>query len=68
MRVELFNVREDLGERRDLAAQMPEKTAELRRLLHDWRRSVRADMPTPNPGYDPAAETPKKKRSKSPKR
>lgn len=68
MRVELFNVREDLGERRDLSAQMPEKTAELRRLLHDWRRSVRADMPTPNRGYDPAAETPKKKRSKSPKR
>ena len=53
MRVELFNVREDVGEKTDLAARMPEKANELREKLHVWRTSVDAQMPTPNPGYDP---------------
>jgi arylsulfatase A-like enzyme len=49
MHVELFNLKEDLGEKTDLAAKMPEKVEELRKLLHDWRKSVDAMMPTPNP-------------------
>jgi arylsulfatase A-like enzyme len=57
MRVELFNLHDDLAEQHDLAAQMPEKTAALRRQLHDWRETVRASMPEPNPDYDPAADT-----------
>jgi arylsulfatase A len=52
-RVELYNLREDLGETEDLAASMPEKAAELRKKLADWRKSVGAQMPTPNPDYDP---------------
>jgi arylsulfatase A-like enzyme len=56
MRVELFNLRDDVGEHHNLAAQMPEKTAELRRQLHDWRQSVHADMPTPNPDYTPSTQ------------
>ncbi len=48
-RVELYNLRADLGEQHDLAATMPDKAAELRRMLHEWRREVRARMPTPNP-------------------
>jgi hypothetical protein len=32
---------------------MPEKAAELRRKLADWRRQVNARMPTPNPNYEP---------------
>ncbi len=55
MRVELFNVREDVGERNDLAAKQPQKTAALRQQLHEWRASVNAQMMTPNPGYQPAA-------------
>jgi len=54
-RVELYNVREDIGERRDLSARMPEKAAELRRMLHQWLRDVGALMPTPNPNWKPAA-------------
>ncbi len=50
-RVELYNLRADLGEQHDLAAQMPEKTAELRRLLHEWRQEVGAVMPEPNPEW-----------------
>ncbi len=68
MRVELFNLRDDPGERRDLAAQMPEKTAALRRQLRDWRQNIHADMPTPNPDYDPAADTPRRDGPKARKR
>jgi arylsulfatase A-like enzyme len=52
-RVELYNLREDLGETKDLAATSPEKAAGLRKKLADWRTSVGAQMPTPNPDYDP---------------
>ena len=69
MRVELFDLRDDLSERHDLAAKMPEKTTALRRLLHEWRQNVHADMPTPNPDYDPAAvKPPQKKKGKKAKR
>ncbi len=51
MHVELYNLRDDIGERRDLSREMPEKVEELRGKLHQWRASVDARMPTPNPGY-----------------
>lgn len=51
MRVELYNLKEDLGETRDLAGEKPGKAAELRALLHNWRQSVDAQMPTPNPEF-----------------
>ena len=54
-RVELFHLRDDPGERTDVAAARPEKAAQLRTLLHAWRRSVGAAMPTPNPNYAPPA-------------
>ena len=54
--VELYNLRADIGEKTNLAAREPARAAELRKMLHDWRRSVGARMPKPNPGY--------KKRSK----
>jgi len=52
--VELFNIRADISEQRDLAASQPELVAQLRTRLHSWRNSVGAQMPTPNPHYDPA--------------
>jgi arylsulfatase A-like enzyme len=54
MRVELYNLKDDLGETRDLAQERPQQAAELRDMLHRWRKSVGAQMPTPNPAYDPA--------------
>ncbi len=51
--VELYNLKSDLGERHDLAEKMPQKAAELTRLLHDWQRAVGAKMPVPNPNYKP---------------
>ena len=53
-RLELFNLREDLGETRNLTATNPGKARELQQLLQRWRRSVDATMPESNPGYDPA--------------
>ena len=43
--VELYNLKDDLGEANDLAAAMPERARELRKMLADWRRSVAAPMP-----------------------
>jgi len=49
--VELYNLATDIGERRNLAKQMPRKRDELLGLLHAWQKRVGAKMPRPNPGY-----------------
>jgi arylsulfatase A len=54
MHVELYNLREDIGEEHDLAPALPKQTAELRARLHAWRNEVGAQMPTPNPAFNPA--------------
>ena len=53
-RLELYNLKRDIGEKNNLAETMPEKAADLQRKLAKWRQSVGAKMPTPNPDYDPA--------------
>jgi len=45
---ELFNIREDLSERHDRAADKPELVHELAAKLDAWRHQVGAVMPTPN--------------------
>lgn len=49
--VQLFNLREDPGEQHDLSKSQPAKVNELREKLHQWRKSVNAQMPVPNPGF-----------------
>ncbi|MEK6235144.1 MAG: sulfatase, partial [Planctomycetales bacterium] len=44
--VELYNLKNDLGETRDLATQMPDQAAELKQLLHAWRKETGAAIPT----------------------
>ena len=44
-RLELYNLKEDVGERHDVAKQFPAKREELHRLLIDWRQQVQANMP-----------------------
>jgi len=53
-KVQLFNIRKDPGEQHDLAASEPAKVKELTAMLHAWRKKVNANMPVPNPKYDPS--------------
>jgi arylsulfatase A-like enzyme len=50
-RIELYNLKDDLSESKNLAAARPDKARQLRRQLHAWRERVGARMPTPNPDY-----------------
>jgi len=53
-RIELYNLRDDIGERKNLSATHPEKAAELHALLKSWRKELNAPVPEqPNPGYEP---------------
>ncbi|MFP4580614.1 MAG: sulfatase [Candidatus Sumerlaeia bacterium] len=52
-RIELYNLREDVSEEKNLAEAMPEKCAELEKLLDDWLESVEAKFPEPNPDWQP---------------
>ena len=47
-RLELYNLREDIGESRNLAIELPAKTTELHARLVSWRAATNAPMPTPN--------------------
>lgn len=53
-RLELFHLADDPGERRNLVRREPARAKKLHELLADWRTSVNASMPRPNPNYDPA--------------
>jgi arylsulfatase A len=50
-RCELFNIRQDIGELNDLAAQNPDRVRHLENCLDDWLQSVGAKLPKPNPDY-----------------
>lgn len=51
MSIELYNLKDDISEKNNLAAKMPEKANKMRNMLHAWRKEVDAKMPTPNPAY-----------------
>jgi len=52
--IELYDLKNDIGEKEDLAAKMPEKAEQLRSRLAAWRNEVGAQLPSSNPDYDPA--------------
>ena len=51
-RTELYNLRDDVSETRDLATLQPAKARELRAALDTWWRAVGAKMPAKNPDFD----------------
>lgn len=53
-RVELYNLRDDVGERNNLAGSSPEVVKSLRDELHAWLDAVDAQMPTVNEHFNPA--------------
>jgi uncharacterized sulfatase len=52
-RLELYNLKNDLGETKNLAETEPERARAMREKLAAWRESVHAKMPTANLDYDP---------------
>jgi len=54
--VELYNLKDDIGETRDLAASQPAKAAELGRRLEAWLGETKAQLPAANPDYDAARD------------
>ena len=46
-RLELYDLKNDLGEKRDLAAARPDLVKELHAKLIGWRKSIGAPMPRP---------------------
>ncbi len=52
-RLELFNLREDIGEKNDLAAIHPERASELNRLVGEFLQDTQAVVPKLNPAFKP---------------
>lgn len=52
-RQELYDVRKNIAETKNLIAEKPEVARELYRKLTDWRQAVGAKMMTPNPDFVP---------------
>ncbi len=48
---ELYNLKNDIGETKNLANQESQKFNELKKLLSNWRTKMNAQMPMPNPNY-----------------
>ncbi|MBM4027567.1 MAG: sulfatase [Planctomycetes bacterium] len=49
-RLELYNLRQDISESKNLAKERPDKAKELHARLVAWRAEVKAPMPTKNDG------------------
>jgi hypothetical protein len=47
--LELYNLREDISEQNDLAAERSGLATELHQRLVAWRHSIEAKIPQPNP-------------------
>lgn len=55
--LELYNLREDIGETKNVAQSNRKKTAELLELMKNWRSSIDAPVPTArNPAFNAESE------------
>ena len=61
--LELYNLKEDIGETKNLAKQLPDKTRELHDRLVAWRNEIHAPLPAKNTGE--AAVVKKKRKAKA---
>lgn len=50
---ELYNLKDDIGESRNLIDREPERAAHLFAKLKAWWKETGACLPVPNPNYDP---------------
>ena len=63
----LFNLRDDLGEKNNLAEQKPELVAELDTLIEGFLTDTKAVVPVPNPAFDPTKYRPELEGKQQPK-
>lgn len=64
-RRELYNLKEDPGQKHDLVASEPERMAEMAARLAGWQKAIGAPMPTVRTGTEPAARAKPKARRKA---
>ena len=55
----LYNLADDIGERKNLASAHPEKVKQLDRLMEEHLKDANAVVPLPNPRFDPEQYDPK---------
>lgn len=65
--LELFHLKSDPFEEKNLAAEDPKKAGILLEQLKKWRKEVGAQMMTPNPAYDPDRASGRRKKPKKKK-
>jgi arylsulfatase A-like enzyme len=64
-KIELYNLIEDVSEKNNLASQMPDLKKELYDKLTNWRKDIKAPMPSKNVKGANTPELPKKKKKQS---
>jgi len=57
-RFELYNLKEDLGESKNLAAEHPDMVKKFDALIRQHLKDIDAVIPVKNPAYDPTAKAP----------
>ena len=50
-KVELYDLKNDIGESNDLSAVMSDRTRKMAAMLKKWREDIGANMPVSNPDY-----------------
>jgi len=50
-RFELYNLKEDIGETKDMSATMPERVRLLNQKIDRYLEDIKAILPQPNPNY-----------------
>lgn len=67
-RWQLFNLRDDLGEKNDLAAKEPARVKQMDALIERFLTDTKAIEPVPNPDFDPAKYHPEDEGQQKPKK
>jgi len=55
-RLELYNLKNDIGERQNLITELPDIANQLHSKLKTWLKEVDAQMPSPNPAFSKITE------------
>jgi arylsulfatase A-like enzyme len=50
-RLELYNLKEDIGEEEEVGERYPDTRDALQAKLHEWQKSIGAKIPKPNPNF-----------------